>query len=443
MKGLFDPADPGPVGLDRVVALAQRHLGLDVVFVAELTGAGQVYRAAAGDVASFNIVVDGPACDAAFSRRLVAGEVPSFIGDTATECVGGLPGACEAHVGSVIGVPLRLSGGTPYGVLCGFSHAADSTLDERDVGFMSMLGELIAYDLDGRRSEELIREDILRLIENESVQVTQNIEIAYQPIIDLLRGHCLGIEALARFPEPFAGPDVTLAAARTVGLALELERLLIVQAWKMIALLGPGQFLALNVSPEALVELARRANLREDLPLSQLVVEVTEHQVVESYAALHSELAPLRERGLRIAVDDAGAGYASLRHVLELRPDFIKVDRWLIDGIADDHARRVAVGAFLSLALDLGSSVVAEGVERPADLAAVRSLGLHAAQGYLLGRPTTSQAALSQWIGPSPAAQGHAPLAARNGLARTRKTAARPNTAARPATPRKRPATPS
>jgi EAL domain-containing protein (putative c-di-GMP-specific phosphodiesterase class I) len=108
----------------------------------------------------------------------------------------------------------------------------------------------------------------------------------------------------------------------------------------------------------------------------------------------------LRERGLRVAVDDAGAGYASLRHVLELRPDFIKVDRSLIHGISSDHARRVAVSGFLSLALDLGSTVVAEGVERAADLSAVRELGLHAAQGYLLGRPTTSLDGLTRWIGP-------------------------------------------
>jgi EAL domain-containing protein (putative c-di-GMP-specific phosphodiesterase class I) len=147
-----------------------------------------------------------------------------------------------------------------------------------------------------------------------------------------------------------------------------------------------------------LVELARRANQRDDLPLPQLVVEITEHTVVNSYAVLHHELTPLRERGLRIAVDDAGAGYASLRHVLELRPDFIKVDRWLIHGIARDHARRVAVSAFLSLALDLGASVVAEGVERPEDLEVAHQLGLHAAQGYLLGRPTTDLEIVPRWL---------------------------------------------
>jgi EAL domain-containing protein (putative c-di-GMP-specific phosphodiesterase class I) len=209
---------------------------------------------------------------------------------------------------------------------------------------------------------------------------------------------CLGVEALARFPEPFCRPDVTLAAAETVGLALELERLVIRRAWEVIPRLGSNQFLAVNVSPSALLELAHRANAREEISLTQLVVEITEHFEVDSYAALNTELQPLRHRGLRISVDDAGAGYASLRHVLELRPDFVKIDRSLIRGIADDRGRRVAVKALLSIARDLGARVVAEGVERRADLSTVRDLGLHAVQGYLLGAPSTSPAALAGWL---------------------------------------------
>jgi EAL domain-containing protein (putative c-di-GMP-specific phosphodiesterase class I) len=401
MKDLL-ALESGRVGLDRVVELTNRHLGMDVVYVAELTEAAQVYRAAAGDAASFNITVDdGPGLEATYCRRLVAGEIPNVIPDArADERVADLPITRDARIGSFIGVPLRLSDGTLYGTLCALGHAPDHTLDQRDVRFMSMLAELIIDELDEQRRQDQFRSDIVELIE------TENLEVAYQPIIDLRSDGCIGIEALARFPEPFSRPDHTLASAERVGLSLELERLVVIQAWKMLPRLRPGQFLALNLSPDALVALARRANLRDDLPLEKLVIEVTEHSVVESYASLHQELTPLRRRGLRIAVDDAGAGYASLRHVLELRPDFIKVDRSLIHGIADDHARRVAVSAFLSLALDLGSSVVAEGVERPADLRTVRELGLHGVQGYLLGTPTTDRAALSQWIGPQPRRSG-------------------------------------
>jgi EAL domain-containing protein (putative c-di-GMP-specific phosphodiesterase class I) len=415
MKELLHP-DSGRVGLDRVVELANRHLGLDVVYIAELTDARQVYRAVAGDGASFKIATGECAgARAGLVGRLVAGEIANVIRDAgADERVADLPMTREARIGSFIGVPLRLSDGTMYGALCALSHAPDPTLDERDVRFMSMLGDLIVDDLDEQRRQERLRSAILELIE------TENLDVAYQPIIDLRRDRCIGIEALARFAEPFERPDATLAAAHKLGLSLELERLVVRHAWKMLARLGPGQFLSLNLSPDALVELARRANLRENLRVDQIVVEITEHTVVDSYVALHRELGPLRQRGLRIAVDDAGAGYASLRHVLELRPDFIKVDRSLIHGIASDHARRVAVSAFLSLALDLGSRVVAEGVERPDDLATVRDLGLHAVQGYLLGRPTTSRDALAEWIGPEPQLNrvDPAPISCRGGTAK-------------------------
>lgn len=433
MKRLLD-LDGGRAPLDRVVELAHCHLGLDAVVLAELAAAGHVRRAVAGDVSSFATVAEGddPFAEAEYCRRLVAGEIPNLIHDASTDQrVAELYATRQARIGSFIGVAVRLSDGTPYGALCGLSHAADRTLDERDVRFMSMLGELIVDDLDEQRTAERLHADIMRLIDSESV------DVAYQPILEVEEpGRCLGIEALARFPNPFGPPDVTLAAARTVGLALELERLAIREAWKIIPALGPQQFLALNVSPDALVELARRANLRVDLPLTQLVVEITEHAAVESYGDLHAQLAPLREQGLRIAVDDAGAGFASLRHVLELRPDFIKVDRSLIHGIADDHARRVAVSAFLSLALDLGSTVVAEGVERPDDLSTVRELGLQAVQGYLLARPTTSRAALARWIGDGEPTQAHRPTVARGGRRRSRAASATPASPAKAPTTR-------
>jgi EAL domain-containing protein (putative c-di-GMP-specific phosphodiesterase class I) len=132
------------------------------------------------------------------------------------------------------------------------------------------------------------------------------------------------------------------------------------------------------------------------------VIEITEQDTVDSYPELRRSLTPLRRQGLRIAIDDAGAGYASLHHIVELRPDFIKVDRSLVHGLADDDARRVAVSAFVLLSLDLGGMVVAEGVEMPADLVALRDLGVHAAQGFLLGKPSARADDLTRWTGPAP-----------------------------------------
>ncbi len=355
-------------------------------------------RAIAGDAASFRFTIgDGPPADGSYSQLLVVGEIANLIPDTSTnQRVAKLAQTTQAAIGAFIGVPLRLSDGTTYGTLCGMDHNPDHTLSKRDVLFMTMLGELIIYDLDEQRRQERLRVDLMNLIE------TEGIDIAFQPIIDLRSGSCLGVEALARFPKPFGPPDQTFADAEAVDLGLDLERLAVREAWKVLPRLGPEQFLAFNVSPNALVELARRARQRDDLPLSRLVVEITEQSVVASYTDLTDSLTPLRNKGLRIGVDDAGAGYASLHHIVELRPDFIKVDRSLVDGLADDHARRVAVSAFVLLSLDLGATIVAEGVESPRDLAALCDLGVHAAQGYLLGKPSTKRSDLTRWTEPSP-----------------------------------------
>jgi len=273
--------------------------------------------------------------------------------------------------------------------LSGVDHRPDPTLGERDVAFMTILAELIANDLDEMRRQEQLHDALTELIDAE------DIEIAFQPIVDLRSGACLGVEALSRFPEPFDSPEDLFADADGVGLSLELERLAIREAWHGLEWLGPEQFLAFNVSPDALLELGRRAQLRTDLPVSQVGVEVTEQSVVRCYDDLRDVVAPLRAEGLRVAVDDAGAGYASLQHIVELRPDFIKVDRSLVHGVADDHVRRVAVSAFVLVSQDLGATVIAEGVERPRDLAVLCDLGVHAAQGYLLGRASTRRDDLS------------------------------------------------
>jgi len=407
------------VGLDRVLELAHRHLGIDAVYIAELTSDCQIYRAVAGDARSFKVAVGDSSAEATYSQLLLSGEIDALIPDTSLDSrVANLRATVEAGIGSFIGVPLLLSDGRLYGTLCGIDHDPDQTLGERDVRFMAMLAELVVYDLDEQRRQEQLRVGLMDVIE------TNNVDIACQPIIDLRTGGCLGFEALARFSEPFGSPDQTFAEAEEVGLGLELERLTIREAWKLLPLLGPEQFLALNVSPGALVELAGRALKRDDLPLSSLVIEVTEQSIVRSYPELRSVLEPLRKDGLRIAIDDAGAGYASLHHVVELRPDFIKVDRSLVDGVADDHARRVAVSAFVLLSLDLGATVVAEGVERPRDLSTLCDLGVQAAQGYLLGRPSTRRDDLTRWSETPPSRTGIAPEGAgrqtRSGLAHLR-----------------------
>lgn len=384
------------LGLERVVELAHRHLRLDVVYLAELCGGKKVIRALSGDAESFGLAGGGESpLEPIYSQLLVTGEITGVIPDTsAAPRVAQLPVTSSARIGAFIGVPLHLPDGSLYGTLCGMNHEPDPTLSRRDAHFMHLLAELIASELAEERRQQLLRAEFELLIE------AKRLEIAYQPIVDLRTGTVIGLEALSRFAPPFANPERTFADAHTVGVGLELERLAVSEAWEIIPRLRDDQFLAFNVGPEALVVLAKRAQGRHDLPLRRIVVEITEQAAVESYEVLRDVLGPLRAQGLRLAVDDAGAGYASLHHIVELRPDFVKVDRSLVHGLADDHARSVAMSAFVLLALDLGATVVAEGVERPRDLGALRELGVQAAQGYLLGRPTDRESDLLRWTAP-------------------------------------------
>jgi EAL domain-containing protein (putative c-di-GMP-specific phosphodiesterase class I) len=136
--------------------------------------------------------------------------------------------------------------------------------------------------------------------------------------------------------------------------------------------------------------------LSKPFELNQLVLEITEHAIVYQYKEIATLLAPLRKRGLQIAVDDAGAGYASFRHILNLAPDRIKLDMSLTRNIDTDPARRALTVAFVQFSSDTGSELFAEGVETAAELATLQALGVRGAQGYFLGRPMSMDDVLKQ-----------------------------------------------
>jgi EAL domain-containing protein (putative c-di-GMP-specific phosphodiesterase class I)/DNA-binding NarL/FixJ family response regulator len=211
--------------------------------------------------------------------------------------------------------------------------------------------------------------------------------IHYQPIFDLERRTRQGVEALARFsPEPYRTPDVWFAEAWEVGLGIDLELAAIRAAAEILSDLPDPEFLAVNISPAT----ACSSRLGEVLPPGahrRLVLEVTEHAPVDDYDHLASCLEAYRRAGLRLAVDDAGAGYASLHHTLRLDPDIIKLDMSLTRDLHLDSRRRALVAALVPFATEIGATVIAEGVESEPELEALRGFGASWGQGYLLARP--------------------------------------------------------
>jgi EAL domain-containing protein (putative c-di-GMP-specific phosphodiesterase class I) len=221
----------------------------------------------------------------------------------------------------------------------------------------------------------------------EAVLAERRFEIAFQPIFDLRDGSVFAVEALARFAgEPYRGPDVWLAEAHASGLGVELEVALLRAAVDQLAELPANTVLTVNAGPEALAG-ADIGSLLAGVDASRIVVELTEHAAVEDYPLLATALEGLRAAGVRLAIDDAGAGFASLMHILRLAPDFIKLDRALIHGLDKDPTKRSLASSLMRFAEESGATIVAEGVETAAELGALEQLGVLHAQGFYLGRP--------------------------------------------------------
>jgi DNA-binding NarL/FixJ family response regulator len=237
-----------------------------------------------------------------------------------------------------------------------------------------------------RRETEELRAG-LQAGEIEAVLEPGAIRAAFQPVFELATGQVVGYEGLARFDrEPRQGPEFWLAAAADAGLQDRLELAAMGAQTARFAELPAPAYLALNVSPSTAVS-EEMAALLLGLPMERLVLEISAHAPVPDYDALQDGLAGLRAQGARLAVDDAGAGFASLRHILCLAPDIIKLDITLTRGVDADRERRALASALIAFAGQLGIAIVAEGLETAAELATLMDLGAGFGQGFFLGRP--------------------------------------------------------
>lgn len=249
----------------------------------------------------------------------------------------------------------------------------------------SMTDETRRHDdyLAGRRERDEKRERV------EAVIRAGGPQIVVQPIVDLRTGTVIGGEALSRFTGPLVqGPDKWFADAADVGLGAELEMLAIRGALEEMTLMPAGTYLSVNVSASTavdhpLLDLLSSPGVAAD----RIVVELTEHSDVTDWPLLHHTLASLRLLGVKIAVDDTGAGFAGLSHILNLRPDIIKLDLDLVRGIHLDPARQALATGLLVFAKQIGAPLVAEGIETEHDLATLQRIGVTHGQGYYLGRP--------------------------------------------------------
>lgn len=394
-------ADEATDGVTRMLRAIRAHLGMDVAFVSRVTEDAVTIRHA-------DMVPNGPfevgACFApedSYCQRVIDGRLPNLLPNTsqapeaaALECTHQIP------VGAHLSVPIHLSDGSVYGTFCCFSFAPDTSLNQRDLQMLRAFAALAADEIEAReaaaRRVKEIQSNIERVIERDGL-----ISV-FQPIYRIADRTIVGVECLARFPDCEARPPSDwFREAHEVGLGVDLELAAVETSLRALPFIPRDMYVSINISPAAALD-PRFRNLVETAGAERLVVEITEHAVVHDYVLLARALEPLRGR-CRFAVDDAGAGYSSLRHILDLAPDIIKLDMSLIRGIDGDRSRRTLAGALVAFAAGMNSQIVAEGVETGSELATLKELGVETAQGYYLSRPLPVMA-LRHLIAASPGA---------------------------------------
>jgi len=372
--------------IDRILFAAREHLGTEIAFVS---------RFLEGDMKELTHVstdlelpmgagyVD-PREDS-YCWHIAQGRLPELIQDPADYPFAQTLGITQLlPVGCHLNTPLRLSDGKIYGSFCCLSRAPDRSMTERDLGtlraFAALAVEQIESTLEAGERHTALSRSINAVIEERAIA------IAHQPIVALQNREPIGAEALARFTDAEKrGPDMWFNEAIEIGLADRLELLAVEKALATLPKLNASHYLSINASPEMVLS-GLLEPLLETASKERIVIEVTEHQKVSDFKALKNSLDRISSHA-RIAIDDVGAGYAGMRHLVDLGPDLLKLDMSLTRNVHRDPARRALVGAMVSFAADIGSRLVAEGIENEAEAALMRDLGVDYGQGYLFGRP--------------------------------------------------------
>ncbi|WP_198370866.1 sensor domain-containing phosphodiesterase [Roseomonas rosulenta] len=396
-----------PARWNAAVRAIRTHLGLEVAYASQFVGETMVLREV--DAPGLEQMAHKGAAfplDAVYCHDILAGRLPELIPDTAAEPIAlAKPITAALPIGSHLSVPIRLPDGSVYGMFCCLGFRPNPTLNGRDLQMTKAFAELAAHEIHDQVAQD--REAQERQARIQAVIERGGLAIAYQPIWSIQPRRPVGFECLARFTgSPNRPPNQWFAEAAKVGRGAALEIAAIRLALQALVDLPPDIYLAVNASPVTVMAQGFEEAFA-GLPPRRIVLEVTEHASVSSYDGLVERLEGLRGRGMRLAVDDAGAGYSGLHHILKLRPDLIKLDMALTRDIDSDPARQALAAALVAFAHDTDSRIIAEGVETAAELEMLHALGVERAQGYFLGRPVP--AAQMQSMFPAPARAGLLP----------------------------------
>ncbi|MDY0743055.1 EAL domain-containing protein [Paucibacter sp. R3-3] len=374
----------------------RRHLGMEIAFISEFIEGRRVIRHLDAESADPPIRVGGSdPLEDSYCQRVVDGRLPELMTDACKNAEAlTIPATRALNIGAHLSVPIRLADGRVFGTFCCFSRRPDEGLSARDLVTMRVLADVMAEHFD----RELAGRDITGVMHRRIELALQSgcMRSVYQPIFNLPKGRAVGFEALTRFDcEPRRPPDQWFNEAAQIQRNVELELRAIDLALDGLDEVPDGLYVTINASPNTILD-GRLTELLGGYPLERIVLEVTEHEEVEQYSEIARVVNPLRMAGLRVAVDDAGAGFACFKHILNLSPDIIKLDNSITRNIDADRNRQALAAALARFAETTQGKLVAEGVETAEELATLHRIGIEFAQGYSLGRPGPLQATLAQ-----------------------------------------------
>lgn len=386
----LSPSESGcnSVSVDALLSAARRHLRADIAFMGEFDGDSEIIRKVDGDGASVGLNAGSAyPIKETYCYRIVNGDLPQLVSDASKdERVRDLAGTRQLRIGTYLGVPIRLGSGRVYGTLCCISHEPNPSIQERDVKLFEILADIIGEQL-------AMEEDRTAAIRDKAAQLQRFIDqggprMIFQPIVDLATGDVVGYEALARFDtEPYRTPDLWFADAKLVGLSIQLEVIAIRSALARLPDLSAPLYISVNASP-ATLQSDDFFEAIADIDPGRVVVEVTEHDATDEYLPLLQATSRLKERGFRLAIDDVGAGYSGLSHIVQIKPDILKLDISLTRGVQTDRGKQAIASAVVAFAARMGMRVIAEGIESAQDAMALQVLGIQNGQGYYYGRPS-------------------------------------------------------
>lgn len=375
------------LSIEAALTSIRKHLNMEIGFISEFFSARRCIRYVDTDTNQPIVNVgDTIPLTEGYCQKIVDGELPELMPDTSTVSAAmEISFTASIPVGSHVGVPIRLPAGQLYGTLCCFRTTPETSLNARDLSVVKIIADLIGSQIARSVEPDKNREEDLAAIQNaiKSNQPT----VVFHSIVDLQGFHTIGFECLSRFGIlPYRPPNLWFDIAETLGLGVDLEMNAMLNGVEEFRRIPEPLFLSLNCGPN-LVRSGRLSQVLDGLPLSRIVVEITEQAIVDDFSGLRRILDPLRAKGLRTAMDDAGAGYANLQHLVELGPDIIKLDSGFSRALCHNSATRAMVAAIVAFANEIGSTVIAEGIEDNTALTLFRELGVHSGQGFLFSRP--------------------------------------------------------